>query len=1137
MLSKSSISSSMTEAGIFTLRVDRLGKIQSCNQEFASYFQTDVSSLENQHFETLNQLAHPEVSIEIIRGLETVKSGQHFLEKVKDSEQITFSINILEKDGYKDVVLKDITEEAKLKAIVQQYISPHLDDLTPEERSSFEYPERRFMSVSFTDLRGFTSMSEGLSPEEVRDIINAYLEEVIRAVDENGDTVDKIVGDELMALYGAPRYFENHAFRSIKTSWDQILNLREMQNIFKAQGKHIPHCGIGVNTGDMVLGNIGGGSRQDYTVLGAAVNLGARLCDHAGPGQILCSHMTMEAVLTQLPPGWDHIKLEEDIEEPLKNGEILRGKRNVIRIGENVSTNPRNASYKFIELPAIAVKGIEKPVPIYSVIGTSKTGNVFVKNDIVSREECLRIFGEYRLLKEVGRGGMGQVYLAKDSFDNQCAIKLLLAKQNANEEQLVRFTQEASIMAKLNHRHICRINKLGEIEKSRFISMEYIDGPSLDSLIEDNGLNLEALYENSKSTKVSSIQNKKYSPKQKYKDRDLIHFTLEFFSEMLTGLIYAHQHGIIHRDLKPSNIMCRKEGEPVIMDFGLAKLHDTDLEVSQSGNMVGTIEYIAPEQASGSSAVDMRADIYSAASILYYILTGHKHFETSGNILTDINSLKEFHPKAPSTHRKSINEDLDIVILTALDPDPEKRYRDTELFLSDIKACLEDKPIMARRQSQAERFWRTIKRHKALSGTIAASICIITYLFISHYFAMSHTLNEYQRVEKIANEEKAKAQKQIASLRKSLEKSIERKDWATSKDLAYKIIGYDRNDKKAKDIINKTEYELLKIEWPLIIHPPSGFKPRINYLEKALTKWKLLSERKNTFAKKEVLKIEEKLKEEKEMMPHLEALFEEYDLKNDGYGYYLILDNIKFRYIPPGRFQMGDMVSQPIHEVLIDRGFFISETEVSQEIWTSIFDINPSTENDNEKLPLTNITWAESLTFCNALNEKYNYQTIDDEDISRVHLSLILNRRGFRLPTEAEWEYACRADQKNKYNFWFEDPEFEYDHSIPPVWYKETSGASMEERRNRPIGQHAPNPWGIKDMNGNVAEWVMDTYDEYFYRMSRLKNPVCSKATGPGVIRGGSVENSLFMCRNGSRTAIDNDISHKRIGFRLYFSP
>jgi serine/threonine protein kinase/class 3 adenylate cyclase/formylglycine-generating enzyme required for sulfatase activity len=1138
LLSESSLSGSMAGAGFMALRVDGRDEITYANTEFAAYFSTKRESMEGEPIQILEKFPEQEVAQTILKGVKGLEKGSQYLDQVTDSKQTVYSINILENKGFKDITLRDVTDQAKLKSFVNQYISADFENLTPEELSTFDYPERRNMSVSFTDLRGFTSMSEGLSPEEVREIINAYLEDTIGAVDAGGNTVDKIVGDEVMALYGAPRYYQNHALRAVKTCWEQVQNLRVTQNLYLSQGKRMPDCGIGINTGDMVLGRIGGGSRYDYTVLGAAVNLGARLCDHAAPKQILCAQGTLDSVLENLEGGWSEYTSEEEVEEILRDGSVFSGKTKVVRIGPGTKDDPRKAEYRFVALEPISVKGIEEPVPIYSIYGPRGQGTQLT--DIqVQREAFLKIFGEYRLIKELGRGGMGQVFMAKDSFDNPVAIKLLLAGDGASEQQLTRFAREAKIMAKLNHRDICRIHKVGEVDSTRYIAMEYIDGGVLSEKIGPKGLDLELLYANRRESLKTAMGNS-WSSKKAYRDPDVVDFTIEFFLEILSGLHYAHQHGVLHRDLKPGNILCRREGDPVLMDFGLARFEDSDegaAEVSLTGQMVGTIDYVAPEQAAGSD-VDFRADLYSACAVLYLLLTGRKHFESSGNILSDIQNLREHRPVSPSKFRSAISEDLDIVILKGLHPDPEERYPDLEALMVDLRAVMEGMPIMARRETTSQKAVRWVKRHKALASVAAGSFLAISSLATTHVIQMSQTLTAYEEAEARAEEQRQKAIGTLGDLEKSLNRAIEGNEWKVAKELALRIMVYDRENERAGEVIERADFENLNREWPFMDHPPSGFSLRLEYLKLAIVRWQELADRGNPHADDQLVKFEEQLIKEKEIIPYRDKLFEELGMKEDPHGHFIEHAGLRFRYIPPGRFQMGDIVSGPIHPVLISRGFFLSETEITQEQWLKVFDINPSANNSNSKLPVTNLSWGETLIFCDALNDQYGYKTIsEDEDPSRVHLSLILNRRGFRLPTEAEWEYAIRADQANKYFFWWENSEFNIKRSVQPMWFEENTGASYETRKARPAGEFPANPWGLKDMNGNVWEWVLDTYEPQFYRMSGKEDPVCLKIEGPGVIRGGGFRNSKFQGRNGSRVSIDPTIQTAEIGFRVLFSP
>jgi adenylate cyclase len=153
------------------------------------------------------------------------------------------------------------------------------------------------MTVLFADLRGFTSVSERMEPEQVRDTINEYLATMINVIDRNEATVDKVVGDEVMALFGAPIPDENHAWSALAVAVEMQKAQQELVDKWIKRGREPLQMGIGVNTGEMMVGNIGSDKRMQYTVLGHHVNLGHRLCEAAKPGQILISQRTFDAIL------------------------------------------------------------------------------------------------------------------------------------------------------------------------------------------------------------------------------------------------------------------------------------------------------------------------------------------------------------------------------------------------------------------------------------------------------------------------------------------------------------------------------------------------------------------------------------------------------------------------------------------------------------------------------------------------------------------------------------------------------------------------------------------------------------------------------------------------------------------------
>jgi class 3 adenylate cyclase/tRNA A-37 threonylcarbamoyl transferase component Bud32 len=704
-----SSSSSVSIAGIATLalRIDPDDKIIYANSPFCRHFGISKEDVLEKNVDVLKRFMDKGILETLARPTEPGSVERN----ATDEKGAVFDVRLTLIDGFLDAVLQDVSNEHRFKKYVERYVMADMASHSEEDLRSFKYPERRMMSVSFTDLRGFTAMSENMTPEEVRSTMNAYLEAVIGPILKNKATVDKIVGDEVMALFGAPKYYGDHALRAIKTVCDQMRNHEALQREFKSQGKVMPHCGIGVNTGDMVVGNMGSSMRQDYTVLGASVNLASRLCSAARPGEILVPQETLSAALAELPEDWSVVETRHEktlnIEGigihgktegvfPLDDG--LIGK--VISIGPNVGADSEDFEYRFEYLYALKVKGFSDTLPVISVLWGDNEVALELGDQVVSSSGAERIFGRYRLLELIGRGGMGEVWKARDNFGNIVAIKMLLAGDGASDHQIRRFKREARIMAELQHRGICRIHEVGEIDKTTYIAMEYVQGVPLSAIL--NKGDTDAADLGDISILVSSIQSdrtldmiglgddKNAMPGEEKAYRVLpVDQAVSIIHKVCDAIQYFHENKILHRDLKPGNIMIRPDGDPVVMDFGLAKAEqDHSTGLSLVGQVMGTIDYMSPEQAQSSTDVTAAADVYSVGAIFYQMVCGRRHFISSGNILTDATRLVDYLPPPPRERNDKISERLEEVILKALQPDVAERYASISDFREDLKAAL-----------------------------------------------------------------------------------------------------------------------------------------------------------------------------------------------------------------------------------------------------------------------------------------------------------------------------------------------------------------------------------------------------------------------------------------------------------------
>ena len=206
---------------------------------------------------------------------------------------------------------------------------------------------------------------------------------------------------------------------------------------------------------------------------------------------------------------------------------------------------------------------------------------------------------------------------------------------------------------------------------------------------------------------------------------------------MCDAVQFAHEHGVLHRDLKPGNILLREDGEPLVADFGLAKLKSSEgsRRSHLTGHVVGTLENMAPEQAESSKDVDERADVYSIGTILYQMLTGRRHFEATGNIVNDGQALKTHEPGRLRTFNAQIHPDLEIITLKALRNDPAERYRNVAALRADIDHYRRGEVISAKPVSLVDLLKKLVVRNKVVSGVIGASVfVIVSGALVSIYF-------------------------------------------------------------------------------------------------------------------------------------------------------------------------------------------------------------------------------------------------------------------------------------------------------------------------------------------------------------------------------------------------------------------
>lgn len=648
--------------------------------------------------------------------------------------------------------------------------------------------------------------------------------------------------------------------------------------------------------------------------------------------------------------------------------------------------------------------------------------------------------GRYEIMKELGHGGMGVVYQAMDTqLKRTVAIKMLLAS-NMKDIHIQRFAREAEITAKLSHPNIVQIHDFG-IRPQCYIIMEFIAGRSFHDLLQD----------------------KHYTLRKK----------LEIFRQVCQAVDYGHQQNIIHRDLKPQNIMVTENNIAKVMDFGLAKsLTVREMRLSQTGQVIGTIQYMSPEQADGDK-VDHRTDIYSLGVILYEILTGRTPY-TSDNAVNMLSQLADEKPALPKALIRKIPKALQKICMKCLEKNPDDRYATAQLLGDDIQAYLENQPISISENKILRRTSQWIHHHKSLVALVVVLICSAVIFPILY------------RIKKIEN---------------------------PTYQLPVEVWNACRYEYQGEAILDMTSDYWCRLS-------PNQQSQYASQYQKGYAAAKGLTLEKTiplvslpSSAQHIVMRL---------IPPGRFWMGSPEDEP---------CHNIVWQYVPREKciqYFESDLSEGPRHRVVISRAYYLSKYECTQAQWMAVMGNNPAEfKNAGQDSPVEKVTWDAiangNASFCGKTNLilpsecQWEYAT----RAGTIRMSYLGNfeiKGAFNAPelSPIAWyggnsgvTYAGGRDSRG----W---PQKEQNHT---------------NAGTHPVGQKQPNGFGLYDTLGNVLEWCGDAprnyniHDEY--------DPFLAKNNAAAfAFRGGCWSYGVPNMRCAYRSSNKCGYAENHLGFR-----
>lgn len=705
----------------------------------------------------------------------------------------------------------------------------------------------------------------------------------------------------------------------------------------------------------------------------------------------------------------------------------------------------------------------------------------------------------YTIIKKINSGGMATVYLAtQHSVGRTVALKVMKPALDKDPEFHQRFQREANIVGQLSHPNIIPIYDIGRHEELNYISMEFLPKGSLEEKIR-KGMNIES--------------------------------ALKVALGIAAALEYAHSKGYVHRDIKPENILFREDDSPVITDFGIARTIKSKVNMTQVGTIVGTPNYMSPEQAKGEHS-DGRADLYSLGVVLFEMLTGKKPFHADSSLALGIKHIHEQAPKLP----------LDVFFLQPtldklLAKKPEQRFQTAKELISELHALNNNTFLLGNKNGRAS-FLSLLKTAGHLIKQDAK--------FIAHKVS-TQTKSLTRKFKSQPNEAPlvpaSTMQKTLVATRISTPTS-ENQSADLSNGLSHNEI-FSESRHKRYWIYSAIAMLILFAVGSNIIFPRSGASTSTQWASlvpgnKNAVAEENPEETKTTLsftvtpfpaeARIRILNIKEKYASGIALPPaayHIEVSHPGYNTKtkwirlNESNQILDVALQKSNQITDTSQLPLPDMVRLTSGEFImgntsnpndkntkatnVEQDFLIGRYEITfNEYDFFAMATNRALPDDmgwgRGERPVVNISWDDAIAYTNWLSKTTG--------------------KNYRLPNAIEWEYAARGNTTSSY--WWGNNEDDAQQRANCRYGCKSLWASFFNNQTKPVGSFTPNDFGIHDTAGNIAEWVNDCADK-IARQSCLKR----------VVRGGSFASNVESITAYSQIAFTASKSRKSIGFRV----